>query len=117
MATREPWAFLLALAAGLVIYFFAGGLIYSLFYGYQPFDPAHEGAAAFKLLFWLSYAGHVLPTVGTSTVAAQLTGARKPAVAATVGVLVAVVAWPTIQVLSYLNACEGVSYPLSAGCN
>jgi ABC-type dipeptide/oligopeptide/nickel transport system permease component len=104
---------LVSFAAAVVLFVIVAGLVYTVFYRFQPYDRyADEGGGAFKVLFWIAVAAHLalVPTIA-GIIARRL---RSPALPSVLGAAVAsaLLALPTIATLAYFNNCYGIEYPL-----
>ncbi len=96
------------LALGLPVYwlyFKISGTIY---------DPTlREGLAALEAVFYVSYALHLIGSLAGSALLSKWARAPLFPVLIAFGLLLAILAYPTIATLSFLNVCESnVSFPM-----
>jgi len=104
---------IVSFGGGVVLFVLVAIPVYTLFYALQPYDRyAHEGGGAFKVLFWIAVAAHLalVPTIA-GIIARRL---RSPALPSVLGAAVAtaLLAYPTIGILAWMNNCYGMEYPL-----
>lgn len=103
-----------SVAGGFLAYVLAAVAVYYLFYSFHPYDRwADTGATAFKVWFWIAFFVHQVIALATSAVVARLLDAPVLlSIAATFAVVI-VLALPLIEILSFMNNCSGLEYPLS----
>jgi hypothetical protein len=102
-----------AFVAGMLVFIMVAVPVYGLFYSLNPFDRyANEGVTGFKIGFWISFATHLLLAAGIVVLIAWRL--RRPILTAALGAALAsaLLAYPTIVTLAWLNNCYGMEYPL-----
>ena len=113
--TPHPGRTVWSVVLGMALYVALGIVAYGTFYDYYD---AHGVASetAFKFLFLLTMAGHVLATLIASGVVARLLRARVRVVLTDVAIGAALLLLPSLAVLATVNDCMGVAFPWDGGC-
>ena len=110
----RPALFKTALSLGSIFAMLAGYVavsipLYVVFYSLNL--HATVGTAAFKVALWAFFALHIVLTLAISVWVMRHWNA--PPFPTLVGVVfvMALLSWPTLLLLSFANACDGLSYP------
>jgi len=97
-------------AAAVALYLLAAMVVYAAFFAFD-----YSSTTALKLAFWIAFAAHLLVTVTGTAVAAHRVRYSFPAAVLGAAIVCALLALPTLGILSFLNYCNGYAYPFSSG--
>jgi len=96
-------------AAAVVLYLLAAMVVYAAFFAFD-----YSSTTALKLAFWIAFAAHLLLTVTGTAVAAHRFRFSFPGAVLGAAIACALLALPTLGILSFLNSCNDYAYPFSS---
>ena len=113
---RQPVRVLLVAAGSLAAFIGLAVVIFWLYFtiGDSVYDRRlDEGLAALQALFYTALVVHIAATLGAVAALTKWTRAPSYPTFAVVSLIFAILALPTLAVLSFANDCEtGVSFPI-----
>ena len=100
----------------MVTYVIGAIAIYGVLYSAHPYGstPIGEADVAFKTWFWTAFVLHAVWTLGFSALFARVSRTKTLHALVVAALVVAVLAIPTLGVLSFYNTCiDHSSYPFA----